>query len=95
MISNRVIQTAIEEVVKTEDIKKEQFPTPLWHLIATTNSRVTKAIVYGVTPPGMHPPSEDTLPLPLVAGENYTLTIQAGSRSGSTTFIPLKATLTR
>ncbi|MBI1840162.1 MAG: hypothetical protein HYR88_04845 [Verrucomicrobia bacterium] len=83
------------KVTKTEDLKTEKFPTPVWHLVAATNSRPMKAIVYGVTPPGMHPPAEDALPQPLVAGVNYTMLVQAGSRSGTATFIPLKATLTR
>ena len=83
------------KVTKSADLKSEQFPTPVWHLIATTNSRPMKAIVYGVAPPGMHPPGEDALPQPLVAGADYTLVIQAGARTGTTTFVPIKATLTR
>ncbi len=82
-------------VVKTSELRTEKFPTPLWHVISETNSRPTKAIVYGVAPAGMHPAVEDAVPQPLEAGTSYTLLIQAGKRDGSTNFIPVRAALAR
>lgn len=83
------------KVVKTSDLTTEKFPTPLWLVVSETNSRPTKAIVYGVAPAGMHAAVEDALPQPLSPGTSYTLFLQAGKQQGSTNFVPLKATLAR
>lgn len=83
------------QVVKTDELRNEKYPTPLWHLVSETNSRPTKALVYGVIPPGMRPAVDDSQPQPLEPGTSYTLLVEASGLKGATNFVPLAATLTR
>lgn len=92
---NRKYELTSIKVVKTDDLKSQRFPTPLWHLISDTNSGPTKAMVYGIAPRGMHPAVEDSQPEPLLPGVSYTLMVEAGKFRGATNFIPTKATIAR
>ncbi len=79
------------KVVGARDLDSQKFPTPLWHLVADTNSRPTKAIVYGVSPAGMRPAVEDSQPQALQPGVTYALQLETKTLKGSTNFIPVKA----
>ena len=83
------------KVCKTEELRRERFPTPVWHIIAETSSPPIKAIVYGVAPPGMRPVVEDSQPEALSPGVSYTVQVEAGSIKGEASFTPEMARLTR
>ena len=83
------------KVVSERDLATQKFPSPIWHLISETNSRPTKAIVYGVSPPGMHPAVEESKPQPLIPGTRYMLLLEAGRLKGATNFSPIKASIAR
>jgi len=82
------------KVVAAKEAETQKFPTALWDLVALTNSRPTKTIVYGVTPPGMRPRVEDTQPQPLQPDVTYLLLVEAGAMNGSTNFVPKRAATT-
>jgi hypothetical protein len=79
------------KVVAEKDLQTQKFPTPLWYLVSETNSRPTKTIVYGVTPPGMKPAVEDSQPQPLSPEVTYVLQVDTGFMKGSTNFVPKRA----
>ena len=79
------------KVVSAQDLESQKFPTPLWHLIAQTNSRPTKAIVYGITPPGMKPAVEDSQPSALQPGVPYVVQLETKTIKSSTNFVPVRA----
>ena len=62
---------------------------PAWHLVSTSNSVPTKAVVYGIHIPGMIPARSNAEPQALQAGIKYRLLVQAGRLKGHLDFRPV------
>ncbi|MBM3847536.1 MAG: hypothetical protein FJ405_14790 [Verrucomicrobia bacterium] len=86
--------TAIK-VWKSDDLNTQKNPSPVWHVIAYTNSPPLKLVVYGIAPPGMRQVVEDAQPEALAPGVSYTVQMEAGSRRGLLQFTPEKAVVER
>ncbi len=59
---------------------------PLWHMVSTSNSVPTKAILYGRRIPGMAPAVTGARAAQLETNVTYRLLIEAGSRTGECDF---------
>ncbi len=73
-------------VVAGRDLKTNKYPHALWHLISSSNSVPTKAIIYGVPVRGMKPEIAKMKPEPLQKNIPYVLLLEAGKVKGQATF---------
>ena len=83
---NRKYGLTSVKVVEENEFNTNKYPHALWHLISSSNSVPTKAIIYGVPVEGMTPKVEKIRPEALQTNVSYVLIIEAGNIKGQTTF---------
>ena len=81
------------KVVAADDLATNKHPTPLWHMVADSNSVPTKAFFYGERIRGMKPAIPKTRPMPLDPNINYIVMLEAGRARGQTNFHTREAVL--
>jgi hypothetical protein len=74
------------KVVSAAELATNKYATPLWHLIADSNSIPTKSLIYGQPPRGMKPSVPKARPQALEAGFDYVLIVEAGRIRAQTNF---------
>ena len=74
------------KVVMAEDWATNQYPVPLWEMVAEDGSEPVDTIIYGQKVKGMKPKLSDQFPEPLEADIHYLLLLEAGRIKGQTNF---------
>ena len=74
------------KVIPVSDLATNKYAHPIWHLVSESSSVPTKAFVYGMNIPGMHPKVPGARPDLLQPGIAYRLFIATSDLKGEHEF---------
>ncbi|MEO7297332.1 MAG: hypothetical protein ABI042_02000 [Verrucomicrobiota bacterium] len=74
------------KVVEDSDLKTNKYPHALWHLVSSSNSLPTKAVIYGIPVRGMQSEIPKMKPEKLQKNIPYVLLLEADEIKGQTKF---------
>jgi hypothetical protein len=83
---NRAFELTTLKVVPLNGTNYDEKATPIWYLVAQTNSHSVRFLEYGIPVRGMHPAVPRSRPEPLEPGKIYRMLLTGGGYSGYTDF---------